>query len=161
MKWLLCLIVGLGVGFWTGYTFSAPQQTQENTSIVSESTSMSVTNHASSTPHPMLEVESRPIPRISINAHKDAKDGYNIRISTAEFKWAPDAVNTTPAQGEGHAHIYVNGIKLARVYGEWFHVSDDKLQKGENLIEVTLNANDHSEWTVSGQHIADSIVVIK
>jgi hypothetical protein len=112
--------------------------------------------------HAELEVDAtKPVPTISVEALKDAKDGYNIHITTTNYAWAPEHVNGAAVQGEGHAHIYVNGVKIARVYGEWFNLSESTLQDGENIVEVTLNANDHSEWMHKGEHIADTVTITK
>ena len=52
-------------------------------------------------------------------------------------------------RGEGHAHVYVDGEKAARIYGPWFHLG--ALPPGEVTLGVTLNANDHSLLAVSGR----------
>ena len=112
--------------------------------------------------HAMLEVEPGvPVPTVAVEALKDTKDGYNLHIKTTNFTLNAERVNTEPTQGEGHTHIYVNGDKLARVYDNWFHVSSEHLQAGENEIVVTLNANDHSEWMINGEHISDTVTVTK
>ena len=58
------------------------------------------------------------------------------------------------ATGEGHSHLYVDGEKRARIYGQWLHVPD--LGSGSHDVKVTLNANDHGVLTVNGQPIAAS-----
>lgn len=148
---ILFFIVGAFFVLWAGYTmFMSPQIRKE----------MNMDSMEAMHSHAMLEVDKEsPVPEISIKAYKDKKDGYNIHIMTENFSFAPTKVNGLPTQGEGHAHLYVNEEKIARVYGEWFHVSADLLEYGENIIEVTLNANDHSEWIVDGVHIADQVVI--
>ena len=114
------------------------------------------------TSHNTLSIDTNlPIPEVSIEAFADKMDGYNIHIITPNYIFTPEKVNQEPNQGEGHAHIYVNDVKVARVYSEWFHLSSSKLQEGENKVKVTLNANDHSEWTINDNHIEDEIVIIK
>lgn len=100
-------------------------------------------------------------PTVNVRATADAKDGYNIQIETGNFTFAPERVNEAVVQNEGHAHIYVNNIKIARVYGNWFHISSGVLQAGENTVKVTLNANDHSEWAVGEKSIEASTVIEK
>jgi hypothetical protein len=60
---------------------------------------------------------------------------------------------------EGHAHIYINGVKN-RVYSEWYHVEDEELTQPINQIRATLNANDHSEYAVNSRPI-EAIGAIK
>lgn len=112
--------------------------------------------------HASLEVDPQTQPpTLAIDVLSDVKDGYNLHLITTNYTFTPENVNKAPVQNEGHAHLYVNGVKKARLYGEWFSIHSSDLLPGENLIEVTLNANDHSEWSVGGSHIYASAVVTK
>ena len=160
-QWIvIALMFGLVVGYVMGLaTVGTSTPTQEEALEDMDTMTMSSdTIHA----HAMTEVDSTlPVPTVSIETSKDSKDGYNIHLVTEHFRFTPELVNNDPVQGEGHAHIYVNGEKIARLYGDWFNLSSDDMQSGENVIEVTLNANDHSEWVIDGQHIADSTSLTK
>jgi hypothetical protein len=103
--------------------------------------------------HPQREVSLEIAPELSVKVIADSKSGYNIQILTRNYKWSPEAVNTKVIENEGHAHIYINDEKIARVYGEWFHLDDHHLSQNQNLLRVTLNANDHSEWSINNQVI--------
>ena len=61
-------------------------------------------------------------------------------------------------EGHGHAHVYVNGMKLGRVYGAWHHIG--KLPLGRNEVTVSLYANDHSALALGGTKITASVEVI-
>ena len=100
-----------------------------------------------------------PYPSVDIRVIKDAKSGYNIQLITKNFKFTPEKVNKENVMNEGHAHIYINGVKN-RVYSEWYHVEDEKLTQPINQIRATLNANDHSEYTVNSRPI-EAIGAIK
>jgi hypothetical protein len=52
----------------------------------------------------------------------------------------------------GHAHLYVDGVKIARLYGPYFHIPD--LPVGDHEISVNLSSNDHSYYLVEGDKIA-------
>jgi uncharacterized membrane protein len=99
--------------------------------------------------HKSIEAKS-PYPSVDIKVIKDAKSGYNIQLITKNFKFTPEKVNKENIMNEGHAHIYINGNKN-RVYSEWYHIEDEKLTQPINQIRVTLNANDHSEYTVNSR----------
>lgn len=88
-------------------------------------------------------------PTIAIDLAKDAVGGWNLHITTTHFRFAPESVNEAHHAGEGHAHIYVNGKKLARIYGPWFHIGG--LPKGDVEVSVTLNANDHQALAVGDE----------
>ena len=87
-------------------------------------------------------------PQLAIAVTKDPMTGYNLQVSVDGFAFAPQAASMADVPGEGHAHVYVNGDKIARLYGPWMHL--DNLPRGDVEIAVTLNANDHRPLAVSG-----------
>lgn len=95
-------------------------------------------------------------PEIVIHPMKDSKGGYNLHLSTKNFRFAPENVNTGDSANEGHAHIYLNGKKLGRVYGEWFHLT---LASGKNEIKISLNTNTHKDIYADGQAVEATIEV--
>jgi copper(I)-binding protein len=54
--------------------------------------------------------------------------------------------------GEGHAHVYLNGLKLQRLYENAFTVGP--LSPGIYVLRVTLNANDHKPYLKGGAPIS-------
>lgn len=88
-------------------------------------------------------------PTLDLRALRDGATGWNLHIVTTNFRFAPERVNAPHRPGEGHAHVYVDGKKTARIYGPWFHLG--ALTSGEVTLGVTLNANDHSLLSVSGR----------
>jgi len=48
--------------------------------------------------------------------------------------------------------VYIDGIKIARVYGSWHHISS--IEPGVHEIQVTLNANSHEEYAFNGEVIS-------
>ena len=113
--------------------------------------------------HGPLEVssfgEQTPLPEVNFEITPDPMSGWNIRINTDNFAFAPDKVNQDAAAGEGHVHIFVDGFKFARVYSEWFHLK--RLTPGPHTVTITLNANDHSTWTHNGQEISASRDIVQ
>lgn len=88
---------------------------------------------------------------VEVTAEVDPIDGINVRIIPSGFVFAPERVNQADVDGEGHAHIYVDGEKVGRAYGEWFHLKD--VAPGDREIRVTLQTNGHSEYVVGGQPV--------
>ena len=91
-------------------------------------------------------------PSLAVEITADSLGGWNVHIRTSNFRFAPQNVNGPHKDGEGHAHIYVNGEKIARVYGPWFHIG--ALPRGMNAVTVTLNANDHRALAVGDAPLA-------
>ena len=97
------------------------------------------------------------IPEVSIAAYKDAESGYNIRMVTTNFQIVPEHASTVFVENEGHAHLYLNGEKIARVYGEWYHIPN--LEPGTHTLRVVLNSHDHKDLMVNGQVIAATTTI--
>jgi hypothetical protein len=107
--------------------------------------------------HPQLEIPAgAPVPRVMIHASPDSNGGWNLHLMTENFRFTPGNAGKDDILGEGHAHLYVNGKKIGRVYGEWVHVS---VAKGVNKIRVTLNSNTHKDYYTNGQQIAAEIEI--
>ena len=113
--------------------------------------------------HGSVEVSSfgpqTPIPTVQLVAQKDSMAGWNLRITTTNFQFAPDKAGRVSTAGEGHAHLYVDGFKFARLYGDWFHLKN--LTPGKHRLKVTLNTNDHSTLSHQGQEIAASADILQ
>lgn len=96
-----------------------------------------------------------PAPTASADLAVDPMGGYNLHIVTSNWTWKPELVNTDPVANEGHAHIYVDGVKT-RVYEPWQHL---KLAPGTHTIRVTLNVNKRAEIMADGQLVESTIRV--
>ena len=94
--------------------------------------------HSGQTSHGTFESEV-PV-SVSLTAEVEADRAVNIHLQTEGWRWAPLAVNTPHEPGAGHAHIYVDGEKISRVYGPDYPPTG--LGPGERQIRVALNSND-------------------
>lgn len=99
-------------------------------------------------------VEASESMSVSLQVIADSVSGYNLRIAVQGFRFAPENAGAAHVPGEGHAHLYVNGVKT-RVYSDWFHL--DGLAPGTHELLVTLNANDHSSYVIGGVMVEDSL----
>ena len=92
---------------------------------------------------------------VKIAAEVEDGGGVNVRIDANGWRWAPESVNAAHEPGAGHAHIYVDGVKVGRVYGPDYKLVG--LESGERRIRVTLNSNDHKQLTVGGEPVEASV----
>jgi len=85
-------------------------------------------------------------PGLDIKLTKDPMAGWNLHVMAQNFRFAPENASAENASGEGHAHVYINGTKLGRLYGNWLHIPE--LPQGDVEVKVSLNTNSHSPLTV-------------
>ena len=92
-----------------------------------------------------------PAPSVTLEVYSDPKAGWNLHIQTQNFEFSPEHASLDHVVGEGHAHIFIDGKKINRVYGNWYHIPS--LPTGEHEVRVTLNANSHEELESNGEHM--------
>jgi len=100
-------------------------------------------------------------PQLNISLSEDTMSGVNLHLQTQNFQLeSPNKAGTHPNNiVEGHAHLYVNGKKIQRVYGSDIHIPGKYINKGMNQISVTLNGHDHSQWQVAGKSIISTVFI--
>lgn len=105
--------------------------------------------------HPKFEIPAgAAVPEIMLHPYKDSMGGWNIHLMTKNFKFSPESAGKDDVMGEGHAHLFINGKKTARVYGEWIHVT---IGKGSNKIKVNLTTNSHKDYYSEGKAVESEI----
>lgn len=109
--------------------------------------------------HGMMAIPvGQPIPEVAIEVFADPVGGWNVQVQTANWTFAPERVNASSMPNEGHAHLYLNGEKITRLYGEWYYLPS--LPPGEHVLTVGLNANGHEMLMHNGEAIAASVKVV-
>ena len=109
--------------------------------------------------HPGHKVEAEtPYPTIKLKLIKDDMDGYNLLIDLNNFTLAPEQVGKKNKPNTGHLHLYVNDIKIARIYSNWIHIPGRYFNLKKNIIKVTLNTNLYGQFTIDGNPIQASII---
>mgnify|MGYP007106204950 CR=1 FL=1 len=146
---LLAIVFATSLGIGGYLLGNAQTENNPNSDKVAENLGVPETHM-----HSMFEVPADNAPTVSLIVTEDKKSGYNIKIVTTNFRFAPENVNGVNVAGEGHAHLYVGAEKIGRVYGPDFHYSGNF--EGTKTFRVTLNANDHSDYTVNGRVIEAS-----
>ena len=94
---------------------------------------------------------------LAITAAADAAGGVDVHIVTEGFRFAPDLVDQAHTPGAGHAHIYMDDVKLGRVFEADYHI--ESAPPGEREIRVSLNTNDHSELVYDGRKLEATVIV--
>lgn len=158
---LAMLIIGLVFGGGLGFVLAAANNVTldghdhatDHGPAAMESQEVVAHNHDD-----MLRLPAGPdAPTIRARLVPDPVSGWNLEVITAGFVFAPEHSGHDHVDGEGHAHLYVNGAKVARLYGAWTHIGS--LPEGEVEILVTLNSNDHRAIWVGDKAVAAAIKV--
>ncbi|MFT4914355.1 MAG: hypothetical protein ACI85V_000128 [bacterium] len=147
MRLLALFIIGLTFGFGGGFLVAGGMGPSSH-----DHAGHGDTDHDMS----MLVPWEGPAPDLSLEVTQELGDFVNLHIIADGFTFTPETVNLDPTPGTGHAHIYVDGIKIARVYGPWFHV--ENVAPGQT-IRVTLNADNHALWGIDDHPIVAEIIV--
>lgn len=149
------LFFGTGIGFiWAGslgVTFDGHDHAEHATDGAVDHSQMDHANldHGGMDHSPVNVPAGPDAPTLTMILHEDTMSGLNLEIRTTNFTFSPETVNEENIAGRGHAHIYVNGKKLSRLYGNWFHITG--LPSGQHTIAVELNANSHGVIQVDGK----------
>jgi hypothetical protein len=96
-------------------------------------------------------------PTLRLIAHPDARHGWNLEVQVTDFRFAPERVNQASTPNEGHAHLYINGEKITRLYSNWYYL--ESLPPGRHEVTVSLNANGHEALTINGQPIQATVEI--
>lgn len=104
--------------------------------------------------HGTFEVGPVGAPQIALSVTRDPMEGWNVTLQTANFTFSPERAGQAHVDGTGHAHLYIDGVKRARLYGPHFHFPD--LAPGSYEISVSLSTNDHDYYVLRGARIAAS-----
>ena len=112
--------------------------------------------------HPGHKIEAnKPYPSVNLEIYEDNMDGYNLFIKLENFILTPMDVGKKNKSNSGHIHLYVNDIKIGRVYSNWFHIPGRYFNLKENIIRITLNSNLHDSFAINGNPIESEVKVKK
>ena len=77
-------------------------------------------------------------------------EAFDAYVKTKRFEWAPEHVNRDHVRGEGHAHLYVDGEKLTRLYGAWYYLKS-LTPKAAGKLEINGQNGVRSDPELLGQ----------
>jgi hypothetical protein len=149
------------IAFPIGYIYG--QSDRDNSSSEIEMSSM----NADSNEHVAMKHEDFTLSENDITPElnnlivsRDKKSGWNVSFNTKNFNFAPENASEDHVDGEGHAHLYVDGKKVNRLYSNNYYIED--LEPGGHTIRVSLNTNDHREFHLpNGDAIEQTVEIIQ
>ena len=84
--------------------------------------------------------QGEPAPKLALSVDRSG-DGWQVTIDAPGFTFSQDQADGEHQPGMGHGHLYLNGLKLGRLYGNEARIG--ALPEGSHTVRVTLNTNDH------------------
>lgn len=91
---------------------------------------------------------------ITLNISTTSVPG-EISLQSTSFTFSEESVDTPHVDGIGHAHLYINGEKIGRVYETTVQLPE--LPAGTHTVTIGLYTNDHSTYTRDGEPLSDSL----
>ena len=99
--------------------------------------------------HPGKKIDAeKPYPLINLEIIKDKVDGYNLYIDLENFTLNPSQIGIENQPNMGYLQLFVNDIKITRVYSNWVHVPQRFFNLKDNFIKITFNSNLYDEFTI-------------
>ena len=99
----------------------------------------------------VVEVEGDGAPTLDLSVDQDGSGAWTVRLKTTNFRFSREHADGAHVPGEGHAHLYVDGKKISRVYGNHYELG--ALDPGAHQITVGLYTNDHAAYAVAGLRV--------
>ncbi|NRQ34248.1 hypothetical protein HII36_20675, partial [Nonomuraea sp. NN258] len=109
--------------------------------------------------HRTRDVPAAEAPSVRLEVRPDSDSGWNLHLVTERFAFTPDSVGGAALPGTGHAHLYLDGKKIARLYAPWHHLPADAVPAGPHTLTVRLSADDHTLWSVAGKPVEGTATV--
>jgi hypothetical protein len=107
------------------------------------------------------EIEQELAPKATLEIEKDPTGGFNVQVVTTNFIWRPELASMKHVPGEGHAHVFLDGRKIMRIYSQWFHLNTYQFstRAGEQLLSIEFVGNDHAPYTIQGLPVGTEQIV--
>ena len=106
-----------------------------------------MSNSVSETPAPTLELNWEDVP---------TKNGAKLRLETNNFTFSRTDDGAAHVPNEGHAHLYLNGLKLGRLYSNIYQIG--ALSPGNYTLSVSLNSNDHRPYVSDSGPVMGALI---
>ena len=111
--------------------------------------------------HPGNKIDAdKPYPSINLKVIKDKIDGYNIFIDLKNFNLNPSEIGGENISNSGYLQLFINDIRITRIYSDWVHVPQRFFNLKENFIKITIHSYLHDQFNIKGKPIEHIVKVI-
>lgn len=106
------------------------------------------------------EASSGPAPSLSMSLEQAANGATLVRLETENFTFDPGSETPEHVPGHGHGHLYLDGLKLQRMYTREALIG--ALPPGHYTVRAELNSNTHMAYrNADGPIAAEKILVVE
>ena len=92
-----------------------------------------------------------PQPALSAMLVEGSTGDWVLTLEVSNFAFDESAADGPHEPGIGHGHLYVDGVKIGRIYATEHPM---EMAPGMHTIRITLNTNDHRAYHVDGDPVA-------
>lgn len=92
----------------------------------------------------MNGVRMDPAPTLSLSANAAEGGGWQVTAKVQNFTFETPSETPQSVPGEGHGHLYLNGLKLQRMYSDTAQIG--ALPEGRHALTMTLNTGMHQPY---------------
>lgn len=85
--------------------------------------------------------DGAPVPTIAVTTEPLTGGRYRLHLEARHFVFTDVCLNHATSSLEGHAHVHVNGQKVASAFTPWVELGP--LPPGVHQIDVVLRGQDH------------------
>ncbi|MEP5761278.1 MAG: copper chaperone PCu(A)C [Litoreibacter sp.] len=101
-------------------------------------------------------IQSEQTPKITLTAtNGPSAEGAEIALDIENFAFVRAENDTAHVPNHGHAHIYLNGLKLGRLYDTKFSLGS--VPTGTYELVVSLNSNTHQPYMNGETPVRDTL----
>ena len=97
-------------------------------------------------------------PSLALGVRIDTQGRFVLILDTQDFQFSREHADGAHVDGEGHAHIYVDGVKLGRIYAREHPL--EGLEPGRREVRVALFTNDHRAYASDAGRAEITIVLL-
>lgn len=105
-----------------------------------------------------LDLAADQAPVLALNVQPEPK-GWSLALDLRNLTLTARGADGPHKPGAGHGHLYLNGLKLQRMYEPSAFIG--ALPPGPHTIRVTLNTNDHRPFAVNGEPIEATAKIVQ
>lgn len=105
----------------------------------------------------MHVVHGEHAPRLRMQVDESDSGDWVLSLKTQNFVFSEVHQNGEHLEGEGHGHLYVDGIKSGRVFSEKYVLP--KLSAGQHEITAGLYTNNHMAYWAEDNPVQQSVTI--